>query len=90
MYHIQHNTTPYNYIKVDKKIALEGLVNKGICSGNQLRLLRKSGEGGFFACELHETCLEEAARRLEAIGMQDVTITKDLAGRNRIITARKA
>lgn len=47
-------------------------------------------EGGFFACELHETCLEEAARRLEAIGMQNVTITKDLAGRNRIISARKA
>ena len=47
-------------------------------------------EGGFFACELHETCLEEAARRLEQHGMQNVTITKDLTGRNRIVSARKA
>ena len=47
-------------------------------------------DGGFFACELHESCLEEAARRLEQHGMQNVTITKDLTGRNRIISARKA
>lgn len=44
--------------------------------------------GGLFACELHETRLEEAARRLRASGLEDVRIRKDLAGRDRIVCAR--
>lgn len=43
-------------------------------------------EGGFFACELHETCLEEAARRLREAGCIDVKVTKDLVGRDRIVS----
>lgn len=37
------NATPYEYVKVDKKTALEGLASKGISSENQVMLLRKSG-----------------------------------------------
>lgn len=47
-------------------------------------------QGGFIAFELHETCLEEAAERLCAAGLEDVEITKDLAGRKRIVSGRKA
>ena len=43
--------------------------------------------GGFFACELHETTLTEAARRLAAAGFTDVETTRDLAGRPRILSA---
>lgn len=42
--------------------------------------------GGFFAFELHETCLGEAAARLEAAGMREIEITCDLAGRKRIVS----
>ena len=44
---------------------------------------------GFFACELHESCLDEAARRRREAGMHDVSITKDLAGRDRIVSCAK-
>ncbi len=43
-------------------------------------------DGGLFACELHETCLDEAARRLREAGCVDVKVTKDLAGRDRIVS----
>lgn len=43
-------------------------------------------EGGFFACELHETCLDEAARRLREAGCIDIKVTKDLVGRDRIVS----
>lgn len=43
-------------------------------------------EGGIFACELHETCLDEAARRLREKGCDEVTVTKDLVGRDRIVS----
>lgn len=42
--------------------------------------------GGFFAFELHETCLEEAARRATRAGFADVSIESDLAGRQRFLT----
>lgn len=42
--------------------------------------------GGFFAFELHETCLEEAARRAEAAGFVDVAIVDDLTGKHRFLT----
>lgn len=42
--------------------------------------------GGFFAFELHETCLEEAARRATRAGFADVSIENDLAGRQRFLT----
>lgn len=41
---------------------------------------------GVFVCELHETCLAEAARRLREVGCTDVTVTKDLVGRDRIVS----
>ncbi|ACV22445.1 Release factor glutamine methyltransferase [Slackia heliotrinireducens] len=42
---------------------------------------------GILACELHETCLEEAARLAEEAHYTQVRIAKDLAGRPRIIVA---
>ncbi len=45
--------------------------------------------GGFFACELHETCVDEACVRLEAQGMHEVRGVEDLAGRPRFVTAIK-
>lgn len=43
--------------------------------------------GGFFACELHETCLEEARRRAEAAGLGSVQVHADLAGKPRFLSA---
>ena len=45
--------------------------------------------GGAFAFELHETCLEDAAAEADYAGFTDVRIVEDLAGRTRILTARK-
>lgn len=45
--------------------------------------------GGIFACELHETCLDEAAELARAAGYVDVRIVFDLVGKPRILTARK-
>lgn len=45
--------------------------------------------GGIFACELHETCLDAAAELAREAGYVDVRIVFDLAGRPRILTARK-
>ena len=42
--------------------------------------------GGFFTFELHETCLEEAARRAVAAGFSDVAIANDLTGKQRFLT----
>ncbi|MRX81383.1 HemK/PrmC family methyltransferase [Eggerthella guodeyinii] len=46
-------------------------------------------EGGGFAFELHETCLEEAARLAGDAGFADVRIVSDLAQRPRVLTGRK-
>ena len=43
--------------------------------------------GGVFACELHETCLDEAAHEVRALGYGSVCVESDLAGRKRILTA---
>ena len=45
--------------------------------------------GGGFAVELHETCLDAAATFAESCGFTDVRIVDDLAGRPRVLTARK-
>ena len=42
-------------------------------------------KGGFFAFELHETCLEEAARRARLAGFADVQVVDDLAGKHRFL-----
>ena len=44
--------------------------------------------GGGFACELHETCLDQAADEAARTGFVDVRIVNDLAGRPRVLTAR--
>lgn len=46
-------------------------------------------EGGGFAFELHETCLDEAARLAGDAGFADVRIVSDLAQRPRVLTGRK-
>lgn len=44
--------------------------------------------GGGFACELHETCLDEAAAIAKSNGFSDVRIVRDLAGRPRVLVCR--
>lgn len=46
--------------------------------------------GGGFAFELHETCLDEAAALAREAGFEQVTITKDLTGRPRVLTGCKS
>jgi len=45
--------------------------------------------GGGFACELHETCLDDAAAEADYAGFEDVRVVDDLAGRPRVLVARK-
>lgn len=45
--------------------------------------------GGAFACELHEGCLDAAADLAREAGLVDVAIANDLAGKPRVLTARK-
>lgn len=45
--------------------------------------------GGAYACELHETCLDEAADIARACGYVNVRVVYDLAGRPRVLTAVK-
>ena len=81
-------TLPHEISGFEPHLALDGgadgleffdrLVNEGLV------LVR---EGGLFACELHETCLEEAQRRLVDAGLHDVRIIDDLAGKHRHIIA---
>ena len=45
--------------------------------------------GGALAFELHETCLDEAARLATEAGFADARIVRDLADRPRVLVARK-
>ncbi len=44
--------------------------------------------GGVYACELHETCLDEAAAFAEQVGFSTTRIVNDLAGRPRVLICR--
>ena len=46
--------------------------------------------GGGFAFELHETCLDDAARLAAEAGFADVRVVRDLADRPRVLTGRRA
>ena len=74
----------------ESKLALDG-GEDGLVFFDRLVLeaLPLVRSGGFLAFELHETCLEEAAKRLRDAGFENVTIRKDLAGRNRVLSAAK-
>lgn len=45
--------------------------------------------GGAFACELHEGHLDEAAALARAAGLEHTRVVADLAGRPRVLVARK-
>ena len=45
--------------------------------------------GGLFACELHETCLDQAADLANRTGLSGVRIKCDLAGKPRILLANR-
>lgn len=45
--------------------------------------------GGFFAFELHEDCLEQAAQEARQAGFSDVRVVADLVGKPRVLTGRK-
>lgn len=42
---------------------------------------------GFFACELHETCLDAAADLARSAGYENVRVVYDLVGKPRVLTA---
>ena len=44
--------------------------------------------GGAFACELHETCLDDAARDAREAGFASVRVVRDLADRPRVLVCR--
>ncbi len=46
-------------------------------------------QGGLLACELHETTLDQAATIANAAGFAHVRIVEDLAGKPRVLLARK-
>ena len=46
--------------------------------------------GAGFACELHETCLDDAADIADASGFTSIRIVNDLTGRPRVLVARKS
>ncbi len=50
--------------------------------------LRALKSGGIYACELHETCLGEAASFAEQIGFSSTRIVNDLTGRPRVLICR--
>ena len=45
-------------------------------------------DGGAFACELHETHLEEAAAIARGAGFAEARIVRDLADRPRVLVCR--
>ena len=51
---------------------------------------RALNPGGGFAFELHETCLDDAARLAAEAGFADVRAVADLAGRPRVLVGRAA
>lgn len=77
---------PHEVVGFEPVLALDGgpdgLAFFDRLVGEGLPLVRP---GGFIACELHETCVEEAAHRLERAGLKNVKIIKDLNGRNRAV-----
>ena len=79
---------PHEVAGFEPRLALDG-GSDGLAFFDRLitEALPLVKDGGLFACELHETCLEEAARRLREAGCVDVTVTKDLVGRDRIVSA---
>lgn len=50
--------------------------------------LRALKSGGVYACELHETCLDEAAAFAEQVGFSATRIVNDLTGRPRVLICR--
>lgn len=78
---------PYEVSGFEPALALDG-GDDGLAFFDRLiaEALPLVKDGGLFVCELHETCLEEAARRLREAGCVDVKVTKDLVGRDRIVS----
>ena len=78
---------PHEVAGFEPTLALDGGEN-GLAFFDRLiaEALPLVKDGGLFACELHETCLEEAARRLRKAGCVDVKVTKDLVDRDRIVS----
>lgn len=85
------DTLPHEVAGFEPALALDGGID-GLAVYR--RLLAWSEEalkpGGGLAVELHEECLDQAATEARAAGFSDVRITRDLAGRPRVLTARKA
>lgn len=77
---------PQEVIGFEPKLALDG-GDDGLDFFRRLvsEALPLVNPGGFFACELHETCLGEAVKILEDAGFTEAKIVHDLAGKERIV-----
>lgn len=79
---------PKNVRRFEPILALDGgldgldIFRKIVTQGRTLL-----DEGGLMLFELHETCLEVAKEFAEDSGLNNVTIMKDLAGKNRYLAA---
>ncbi|MGI6031906.1 MAG: peptide chain release factor N(5)-glutamine methyltransferase [Coriobacteriales bacterium] len=82
---------PQEVVGFEPKLALDGGID-GLVFFDRLvaEAVPLLTSGGFFACELHEDCLDEAATRLERAGLHDVAVHEDLTGRSRFVTAHTA
>lgn len=80
---------PHEVVGFEPHLALDG-GSDGLAFFDRLvvEALPLVRPGGYFACELHETCVDEAAARLQAAGLSDVKIIFDLNGRNRAVNGR--
>lgn len=78
---------PHEVVGFEPRLALDG-GEDGLAFFDRLvaEALPLLCSGGLFACELHETCLDEAAGRLEAAGLKHIRVTPDLTGRSRIVS----
>jgi methylase of polypeptide subunit release factors len=62
---------------------VEALVDRG-----QTERLIETARFGWLVLEVHEARAAEIAHKLDAAGYRDVSVSKDLAGRDRIVEGR--
>ena len=90
LYICQTREIPEEVAAFEPALALEGGADGLDVFRREIEWCRQAlRPGGGCAFELHETCLDEAASLARAAGFVDVRIVADLAGRPRVLTARK-
>lgn len=88
--HAEMATLPSDVRNFEPELALDGGAD-GLSVFYRLApwSLQVLKPGGMFACELHETCLEQAQNFARSAGFERVSMRHDLAGKPRILKAYK-